>query len=768
MTPTVFEWLFKYPLERFAEGRVVFLTRIRGELLLLILMGFVAAAWLMYRQVRSRVSPGARRWLMGLRIGVLVLAFFVLATPALRTRGADQDQVFTAVMVDTSRSMSIEDANAPAGGAAISRLEAARRLLAGPEAGGDGLLDAIARHSRVLVYEFGPQARRAAGVRQLRPDGVYTNLFHSVRDVDADLRGLPLAAVVMVTDGARNAGGSAEDAAMLLRNRGAVLYTVGVGNPNPPKDYEVARVFAPRKVWRNTAVDAYVTLRHTDFRRPFDVQVLRGSEVVSTRRVVPAADSDVQRVRLTFTPDHAEGTATYRVSIPAGADEKVTDNNFKDFLLEIQDDRLPVLYLEGSPRMEYRFLRRAMFRDRDFRVVGLLRLASDRFYIQGANPSEAYLAKGFPKTAEQLFAFKAVVLGDIEAGYFTPQQLAMLEQFVNERGGGLLMLGGVNSFGLGKYANTPVARMLPVEISDRDGAYSDQQFTALPTPESAGHMVMRLAEDDEGNRLLWEHMPPLIGITPVRGLKKGAVALLTQKPDDGGRAVLAVQNYGQGRVAAFTSGGSWYWQVSRPASDEFHERFWKQVIRWLVVGARERLTVETDSDVYARRDSVILRATARQKDLRPVNDATVVATVTDPLGNTEEVPMYWTLSEAGVYQGRYRPADEGNYRVAVRVEGWQIRPADTAFEVSEPFVEFSNAGRNDGVLQTMAGITGGTWFPVEAAGAVPDEIAKAVRKARNLRNTPVDREVWDMPALLILCLVVLSLEWIVRRKSGLA
>jgi uncharacterized membrane protein len=454
--------------------------------------------------------------------------------------------------------------------------------------------------------------------------------------------------------------------------------------------------------------------------------------------------------------------------VPPSPEEKVADNNFKDIVVEIQDDRLPVLYLEGSPRMEYRFLRRAMFRDRDFRLVGLLRLASDRFYIQGANPAEAYLSKGFPTTAEQLFAFKAVVLGDIEAGYFTPAQLALLEEFVKDRGGGLLMLGGVNSFGLGKYADTPVARMLPVTISGRDGAYSDQEYTAKPTADSAGHLIMRLSEDDEASRLLWDQMPGLIGITPVGALKQGAVPLLTQRSEDGGKTVLAVQNYGQGRTAAFTSGGSWYWQVSRPASDEFHERFWKQMIRWLVVGAKERLTVATNADVYSRKDSVILRATVRQKDLKPVNDATVIAKVTDPLGNTEEVPMYWTLSEAGVYQARYKPTEEGNYHLAARVDGWDLPAVETAFEVSEPFVEFSNAGRKDSVLASMAGLTGGRYFPWQQAAGVPDQVAQAVEKGREMGTAPVDRELWDAPALFLLCLALLSVEWIVRRKSGLA
>lgn len=757
-----FELIFKYPLERFSEGRLVLLTRLPGEVLLLGLLVLMVLSWWLYRQVRQKVPAGTRRLLVVLRCGLLAVLLFLLARPGLRSERWPDQKTFTAVLVDTSRSMSIEDVEA--GGQARSRFAAARDLLAG----GEGLIERISKHSKPLVYGFSQGAARAGPLDQLKPDGVYTNLFRSVRDVESELRGLPLAAAVMVTDAARNAGGSCEDAARLLADRGVPLLAVGLGDPNPPRDFEVLRVFAPKRIWRNTEVDAYVALRHTDFHEPFEVRICRGESVLMTRRVEPDGRSDLRRLRLTFTPDHGEGAATYRVVIPPADDEKVTDNNAKDFVLEIEDERLPVLYIEGSPRMEYRFLRRAMFRDRDFRLVGLLRLASGRFYIQGANPSEMYLTKGFPATREQLFAFKAVVLGDVEAGCFTRGQLAMLEEFVKDRGGGLLMLGGVNSFGLGSYAGTPVGRMLPVRVTGADGPYSDQEYVAQPAPRAPGHLILRIAGTDEDSALLWRNAPPLIGITPVAGAKPGATVLLTQKPTDGGRVVLAVQNYGQGRAAAFTSGGSWYWQVSRPASDEFHERFWKQMIRWLVVGARERLAVRTDADVYARRDTVVLRATVRRKDLQPVNDAAVTATVTDPLGNTEQIPMYWTLAEPGVYQCRYRTAEEGDYHVAVRVDGWKIEPAETHFQVSVPLVEFRNAGLKREVLQAMAETTGGKYFDRDAAGQVPDEVKAAVGRLKQRSARPTDRDLWDMPVLFVLCLAILSVEWISRRRSGLA
>ena len=148
--------------------------------------------------------------------------------------------------------------------------------------------------------------------------------------------------------------------------------------------------------------------------------------------------------------------------------------------------------------------------------------------------------------------------------------------------------------------------------------------------------------------------------------------------ENGALPVLAVQNYGQGRVAAFTSGGSWYWRMNNPVGNEFHERFWKQMVRWLVVGVKERVSVETSAPMYVRGESVAIRATVLGKDLTPINDATVVASVTDPLGNIQEVPMDWTLAEEGVYQASFVPAEEGDYKIAVRAERRAAAPSDAA------------------------------------------------------------------------------------------
>lgn len=744
--------LFGHPAETFSRGKLVFTSPLPGELRLLIAVAAVAAVWWLYRKAAPS-NRKAARWLLGLRITAIGLLLLILGAPVMRVQTPNRDKLFTAVLVDTSASMSIPDA------AGKSRLDAAREVVTGR------LLPELAENSQVVLYRFADTARRASGKDLEAPDGSRTDIFGSIRTLDGDLRNVPLGAVVMMTDGARNAGGSVTDAARLLQARGVPMFVLGVGDPNPPRDLEVVQVLAPAAVPAGSQVDLDVTVRYSGFSEPFDVLLKRGSDIVATRQVTPEPGTDLSRFRLNFTPD-VPGVAGYKLEIPVNKDESIAQNNSRDFLIESKDDRLPVLYIEGSPRMEYRFLRRALFRDPTFRIVGQLRIAANRFYLQGVAESEKYLESGFPTTMEQLAPFKAIILGDIEASYFTPEQQQLIEDFVKVRGGGLLMLGGVNSFGPGGYAASPVGRALPLSVSPRDASYSDQQFTGQVLPGALDHPVMRLHLDPVENKLLWDNAPPLIGVTPVSGVKPGAT-LLVQKPDTK-HPVLAVQNYGQGRSAAFTSGGSWYWQVSRPSSDEFHEKFWKQLIRWLAVGAQDLLTVRTDASVYSRGDAVTITATVIGKDLRPLNDAIVTATITDALGNTQQLPMDWILSEEGVYAARLTPEVQGQYSVSVNVEGWTSPPATTAFVLSESTLEFADAALKRDVLKDMATLTRGRYFELPDAAALPQAVIDGLSTAALTTNTPADKPIWDMPILLVLVIAVIATEWLVRRKSGLS
>ena len=769
----MFEQLFKYPLDLYRKGEVGFSLRMPAEVRLLVMIAAAGLVYLLYRKTRAGLPPLRRGILVALRAMALIVLLLMIFGPTLRIPKLKSEETFIALMLDATKSMTIDDS--ARGGA---RFDAARKILTGDN-NDAGIAAQLNSEYAVRLFSFGDGAKRVNDAGSVIPDGERTNLFRSLRDVTQELRGVQLAGIVMLTDGGNNTPGQPLEMAQFLKSQKIKLYTVGFGSPNPPKDYEVVRVEVPRKVRRNSQVEAFTTVRCTGYKDPFTVFLRQGEAILSTMEVRPQPGKDMYQVRFSFYPEQT-GTQSYDIHINPGEGEKIVANNTYPFKVDVTENRLPVLYVEGSPRTEFRFLRRALFRDPDFRIVSALRYANARasgdnrlpVYVQGAEDMpeiyEELSKKGFPTTKEHLFKFEGIIFGDVEAGYFTPEQLKLVEEFVRERGGGFAMLGGVNSFNLGGYAGTPLEAMLPVVMETGKNAYSFDRFK-MKVPESAlQHPVLHQDDDPEQNQKAWERVPELQGYNLMKGVKSGAQVLaahpVTQQP------ILAVQKYGNGRVAAFCTGGSWQWRMSVSTESEIQEKFWRQLVRWLAVGSKENVTIALDRDIYAKGEPVILRATVLGTSLEAVNDAKVKATFRDPFGNVEELDMPWVLTQDGVYQCRYETREHGDHKVTVHVEIPNLKPQDieTSFGVTQPFLEFNNAGLNEILLRQMAEMTGGRYFNESDAAALVPEVKKLLANRERTGMFIEEKDLWDAPVFFIALIVLLGVEWSFRRRNGLA
>ncbi len=779
-------------MEKFASGSVRLGSGWRPELALLAVIVAVVAAVYFYRRAPGGIGRGKRAVLSALRGLALALVVLILFRPVLSIPLPLTHNCFVAVLVDDSRSMRIEDAGAQgartAKAARKSRLSVVKDVLSQPaKANPDGegaLLEELKGVATVRLFKFSGRAERIGGIDEVIGTGERTNLYDALRVLDTELRGVPLVAGVMLSDGADNSAGSPAEMAAELGRKNIPIYCVGVGDPNPPNDYEVMRVYCPREVRCNTSVEIQASIRATGFDKPFQVILTRGERVLETVNVVPDPDVDIHPVRLTFRPDD-QGTFRYAVEIPSAPGELIEDNNRYEFLVKVTDKRLPVLYLEGSPREEYRFLRRALFRDKDFRIASILRTEGPKKYIlQGAEPEDGLKEapgpgargprdkdiNGYPETKKHLYRFEAVILGDIEATYLTRKQREITEAFVRERGGGLLMLGGVNSFNLGNYQDTMIEKMLPVILPRPNVAYQHREFSIALTKIGEKHPVMRQTGNRPVDRSLWSQAPTLVGYNPIREVKLGAEVLATEPKS--GNPVLVVQNYGSGRVAAFATGGSWHWQMAVPVTDELHEKFWKQLVRWLAVGSKGNISVRLDRDVFAANEPVSIRTKVLDNELNPIDNAKVtevVAIITDPFGNKHKLPQEWVLSDEGVYQAQYKPADVGDYQVEViasLTEGPKLSQT-TSFSVGETLTEFRDAGQKRALLKDIAGKSGGKYVTAEEARHVCGEVKKLIAKMKMDETIRETRDIWDTPLLFGLLALALSAEWLLRRRAGL-
>src|SRR6187549_1580753 len=315
-----------------------------------------------------------------------------------------------------------------------------------------------------------------------------------------------------------------------------------------------------------------------------------------------------------------------------------------------------------------KFLRRAVADDKNLLTVALQRTADNKYMRLDGDPDE--VAGGFPRTRDELFRYRGLILGSVEAGAFTGDQLQMIADFVDRRGGGLLMLGGARSFGEGGYGGTPVADALPLLIDSRKRASDPAPLVRLkvsPTRAGQAHAVTQIADSEAASVARWPELPLVTSINEELAVKPGATVLLNGTDERGReRVVLASQRFGRGKAIALTLQDTWQWQVlvSILLEDQTHEHYWRQMMRWLVEGVPNMVDVRVPDRVEPG-DAVTIEATVVDKQFVELNDATVVAQVTKPGGATMTVPLQWNGERDGEYRGTFVSAEAGAYQVAV-------------------------------------------------------------------------------------------------------
>jgi uncharacterized membrane protein len=759
----LFKFFFKYPALVFEQGEFTFASSRSATLGVALIAALAVAALITYRGIVSDEPARDRAVLVPLRLGVVALLLFCLFRPALILKAAVPQQNFLGILVDDSRSMTIADRDGQ------PRTDFVQQQLSQPDS---PLLTALSQRFVLRFFRFSSTADRLSSAADLKYAGTASHLGQALERARDELAGLPLAGLVMVTDGADTSDTSLDESLASLKARSIPVFPVGVGQEHFARDIQITRVETPRSTLKGTslAVDVVVTQSGYDGRTvPLNVE--DEGRIVSSQNVTMPGDGQSTTVRVTFTAADA-GARLFRFRIEPQAEEQVTQNNTRDALVEVSNRRERVLYMEGEPRFEAKFVRRAVEDDDNLQVTILQRTAEDKFLrLDVGSPDE--LVGGFPKTREELFAYRAIILGSVEAASFSPDQLRMLADFVNKRGGGLLMLGGRRSFAEGGWAGTPVGEVLPVEF-DSGGPRTNTapfftQLAVQPTRAGVSFPVTQLAEMEKTSTTKWNDLPPVSAVNRVRLVKPGATVLLTGSTSTRqDQVVLAYQRYGRGKSLAFPIQDSWVWKMDAKmaVTDTTHATFWRRLVRWLVDGVPDHVSITTSVDRVEPGEPMKLTAEVVDPAFVEVNDARVVAEVTSPSGKTIEVPLEWTVSRDGEYRGSFVPDETGMYQVtgtATRGQqelGRQVMHARASAGDSEYF----DAAMRSSLLQRVAEETGGRFFTPATAAALPEAISYSGRGVTIVE----ERDLWDMPIILMLLLALIGAEWTYRRRRGLA
>jgi hypothetical protein len=756
----MFQFFFKYPIPVFSKGQFVLLGSWPGWVLLLLMVASTAGLALLIRSRLPQAAPNISKWRAGavwlLQSLLIATVLVLLWQPAITVAELASQQNVIAVVLDDSRSMAIAD-----GSGNLTREAAAEKALE------DGVLAGLQKKFQVRLYRLDSRVARAATLREIQPTASATHINDGLRQLLTETSDLPVGAVVLLSDGSENSLDGSGDLDLetihALRNRRLPVHTVGFGKEQAAHDIELNDVRVTSRAMAGSRIPATVTFHQRGYAGSKAILAIRdGDKTLDSREVTLGADGATQVETVFFSPGDA-GVKSLHFSLGPLANEENVANNAVTRLLGVTDDKRRILYVEGEPRWEYKFIRRAEDDDKIVQVASMLRTTENKIYRQGINdPTE--LANGFPVRPEDLFGYQGIILGSVEAGYFTPLQQELLREFVDRRGGGLLFLGGRFALGDGGWSGSSLVDLLPTYLPSSRNTFHRDPATVELTAAGSDSPITRLMDDPAKNIDRWKKLTYLMDYQDAGTAKPGAAVLIQMNAGARKLPLLVTQNYGRGRTAVMATSGTWRWQMSQPLGDPAHDLFWQQLLRWLVLDSPGQVVVTAANHTLMDDGHIELSANVRDKEYMPAPDAKVTAHLIGPNGISVMLDMTPAVDNPGVFHAAWTADKPGSYLAEVTAEkGSQELGSDTfPFERIDGVAENFHTVQNRELLEKLATETGGRYWKPGELSRLPNEISysDAGISVRDIK------ELWNLPVVFLLLLLLMAAEWLLRRKWG--
>lgn len=738
----MFEALFKYSRADYARSELIYAGEWSGTILLfLAAAGAAGIAYLLFRR-RSHVTWSQLFAVGTLQIAMLALVLWVLMLPTLSTERLRAGDNSVALVLDSSGSMSY--------GENQGRITEAIRGLASVAQADDSLnLD-------FRYYEMGENAFAVDSFANSQAVREETSISNSLVSVLREARFNPLAAVVLASDGADTGGGLSAEELSEIAAFGVPVHTIAVGREAILEDIEMTSVSLPARVLPGSTLSARVAIRH-DGPATTQLKVYDGDNLLALQPLELQSGTNLTNAWIDIDVPEA-GHHQLQFSVDPVGTENELRNNTKSALVEVANQSYRILYFEGEPRWEYKFLRRAVTNDEDLNLASILRVSPNKFYRQGIDDPQQ-LEDGFPQTRDELFVYDALIIGSVEAASLNQAQQQLLVDFVSERGGSLLMLAGPSGLGNGGWGQSGIADILPADLppSSRNSFFRKRAIAEL-TPQGSGAEMLHLDGDEAANRDAWAALPEIADYQLVGDLKPAARTLLQAETDIGKRPLLITQPYGRGHTYILATGGTWRWQMSMPLEDLSHETFWRQSLRALVASAPAR----TSFTANVGQTNVGLRAEFRDDAFRPIEDIGVTAIAAHEDGASWSIDLRPSSDESGVYLADFIPDATGTwyFEAVAQRNDEPVATSRASIHFDSGQAEHFNIRRNTTLLQNLADVTGGQYLETTDLDQLPDLL-----RYRSAGITEQQyRAVWDAPAILLLLLLLKAGEWLLRRR----
>ncbi|MES2790460.1 MAG: glutamine amidotransferase [Planctomycetota bacterium] len=756
--------------------------------------------------VISYRRSGARSWwratavtLKG--IGIIALAACLIEPLYTGTRPRPGSNLFL-VVADNSRSLQLSDQ-----GQSQSRGDLIKDRLKEDSP----WLARLGQDFDVRRYVFDIHLRSVKEFEELTFAGEASSLKNSLAALADRFRGQPVAGILLLTDG--NATDLAEGT---IGVQGLPpIYPVTISTDSGLVDLSVTQVAVSQTNFEAAPVTITATVEGRSVPgNKIGLRLLDEAGKEIERRDITKPDEGQAIVERFLVRPEKSGVSFYTVQAclpgeekltveaPAGSREATLANNRRLVTVDRGKGPFRVLYVTGRPNWEYKFLRRALAEDDEVQLLGLVRIAKREpkfkflsragertnplfrgFGNQTDEQAEQYdepvllrlgindpdeLRGGFPKSSEDLFRYQAIILDDIEAGFFTADQQSLLQQFVSRRGGALLMLGGRDSFVEGGYQRAAIGEMLPVYLDRTDGTPGEGGYRLALTREGWLQSWIRVRDNEQDEQARLTAMPEFHSLNHVRATKPGSAVLAQVTAADGTeRPALIAQQFGRGRTAARLIGDLWRWNLRRPEGAESDlEKSWRQTVRWLVSDVPGRIEVETKRTVTGAVPAVQILVRARDSNFEPLDNSTVKLQVQTPDKQSIELNGESSDQSAGQYSALFAPRIPGAYRAKVMVtapDGSEVGTREIGWTAEPQTEEFRTLAVNQSLLQQIAQQSGGE---VIAANGLEQFVGSLPNRKVPIVETWT-YPLWHQSAVFLVAIACLIGEWGLRRWKGM-
>jgi len=760
------------------------------NVLVLLIAAALFASTLVYFGERG-LALWKRILLGGIRVAIFVLIILLLFEPVeAQSKKVDLPSNIL-VLLDVSESMAFADQritsaeleepalalgkmafsdkhvpeSAKDGLARTSRLDIARGLLQHPDL---KIFQKPGVKFRLRFFAFGDALEAApdnpekfkAWLKTVQAKAPATHLGDALKQAEENFTGQNLSAIIVLSDGVNNGG---EDPLGVAGKLSTPVYTLPIGLVPGDVRLVADTLTAPDVVFPKDKVPVEVQVEATPgfVGRDVDLVLKADGKEVDRKKITLKAN---QFESLSFIPEQKSGLLKLDVSIMPLPGEATDENNHASRTVKIIDEKINVLYVEGKPRWEYRYLKAVLTRDRRINV---------QFLLTEGDPdlpklSDQFIAR-LPENEADTFKYDLVILGEVRSDYFTPAQHEWIEKLVRDRAGSLLMLAG-HQYAPMSYADSPIGKLLPVKLGvGRE--FVDAAVHPVPTLDGVRSQILALELGEDENREAWSLAKPLYDLPKIISAKPGATVLATlsnQEKKKDPYPLVSWHRYGTGKTMLV--GSDQFWRLRFKRGDAYHAHFWSQSIQFLtlsrLLGENKRLYLATDRKKYNTTNRVLIQATLLDEDARPLKlpNYPVVVDQVPPKGEPRGVSLKPVPGKDGMYQGYFSTDQPGNF---------EVRPADSSEKnASKPNFQVESISREKieldvqrDTLAKLANLTGGKLLTVRD---LPDLLELMPDRSRTIELPPQETEIWNNWWIFSIILTLAGFEWFMRRSNDVA